>query len=213
MQKKLESDLISLAHSILQLKNKDDVSVLHKKAFEVYEKLSVLKFINYYFETTPTAQESEEEIIEKVTRVWVKNEKDELEPASTKKEDELFEEKSQMTLFEKKEALQIEKEEENESDEQEEATILINDNNADEISKKEITNLIKIPLNDRIEIVKKLFEGNQSDFNRVLSQLNSFNDEKEAKNFISRMVKPDYDWSKAEETEKTLMKYITEKFQ
>lgn len=212
MQKKLESDLISLAHSILQLKNKDDVNVLHKKAFEVYEKLSVLKFINYYFETTPTAQENEEEIIEKVTRVWVKNEKDELEPASTKKEDELFEEKSQMTLFEKKESLPIEKEEENENDEQE-ATTLINDNKTDEVSKTEITNLIKIPLNDRIEIVTKLFEGNQSDFNRVLSQLNSFNDEKEAKNFISRMVKPDYDWSKAEETEKTLMKYITEKFQ
>jgi hypothetical protein len=41
MYKKLEADLISLAHSILQMKNKEDVFALKEKAQEIYEKLSM----------------------------------------------------------------------------------------------------------------------------------------------------------------------------
>ena len=41
---------------------------------------------------------------------------------------------------------------------------------------------IQIGLNDRIAFVKNLFEWNQEDFNRVVSQLNTFKTEKEAKN-------------------------------
>ena len=48
MHKKLESELISLAHSILQMKNKDDVSALLEKASEIHEKLSVLAFVENY---------------------------------------------------------------------------------------------------------------------------------------------------------------------
>ena len=41
MHKKLANDLTSLAHSILQMKNKEDILALKQKAYEVYEKLSV----------------------------------------------------------------------------------------------------------------------------------------------------------------------------
>ena len=42
MHKKIVADLTSLAHSILQLKNKEDVLVLKQKAYELYEKLTIL---------------------------------------------------------------------------------------------------------------------------------------------------------------------------
>ena len=41
MHKKLAADLTSLAHSILQMKNKEDVFALKTKAHEVYEKLDI----------------------------------------------------------------------------------------------------------------------------------------------------------------------------
>ena len=66
MHKKLASDLTSLAHSILQMKNKDDVFALQQKAHELYEKLSVLAYIEEYINTTPNATETKEELIAKV---------------------------------------------------------------------------------------------------------------------------------------------------
>lgn len=50
MKKKLESDLMSIAHRILRLKGKEDVLKLHKAVEELYEKLSVLKFAHENFE-------------------------------------------------------------------------------------------------------------------------------------------------------------------
>lgn len=44
IKKKLHSDLVGLAHKILQLKEKDDVSALYVKAKEVYESLTVLHY-------------------------------------------------------------------------------------------------------------------------------------------------------------------------
>jgi hypothetical protein len=45
MKKKLEADLISIAHRILQLKNKSDINQLFLETQKLYEKLSVLRFI------------------------------------------------------------------------------------------------------------------------------------------------------------------------
>lgn len=50
MKKKLESELISIAHRILKLKGKEDVLKMHKVVEELYEKLSVLKFAHENFE-------------------------------------------------------------------------------------------------------------------------------------------------------------------
>ena len=50
MKKKLESDLISIAHRILKLKGKEDVNKLYAEVSELYEKLSVLKFAQENFE-------------------------------------------------------------------------------------------------------------------------------------------------------------------
>lgn len=50
MKKKLESELISIAHRILKLKGKEDVVKMHTEARALYEKLSVLKFAHENFE-------------------------------------------------------------------------------------------------------------------------------------------------------------------
>ena len=63
MHKKLEGDLISLAHSVLQMKNKEDVFALKEKAHEIYEKLSVLSFVEEYINTTPNATKTKDELL------------------------------------------------------------------------------------------------------------------------------------------------------
>ncbi|HEY5687469.1 MAG TPA: hypothetical protein VIS27_04105 [Yeosuana sp.] len=50
MKKKLESDLMSIAHRILKLKGKEDVIKMHLEVQALYEKLSVLKFAHENFE-------------------------------------------------------------------------------------------------------------------------------------------------------------------
>lgn len=86
-----------------------------------------------------------------------------------------------------------------------------------EITKKSLNDKLsqsqlQIGLNDRIAFVKHLFEGNQADFNRVLSQLNTFSDEAQAKHFINTVVKPDYNWSDKTEYEERLISLIERKF-
>jgi len=71
---------------------------------------------------------------------------------------------------------------------------------------------IQIGLNDRIAFVKHLFNGNLADFNRVLSQLNSFETESQAKDFINTMVKTEYDWNDKIEYEMRLFHLIERKF-
>ena len=63
MHKKLAADLTSLAHSILQMKNKEDVFALKTKAHEVYEKLAVLAFVEEYINNTPNPDHTKEELV------------------------------------------------------------------------------------------------------------------------------------------------------
>jgi hypothetical protein len=55
MKKRLEADLISIAHRILKIKNKSDINQLHLETQKLYEKLSVLRFVEeHYGEVKPT---------------------------------------------------------------------------------------------------------------------------------------------------------------
>ena len=72
---------------------------------------------------------------------------------------------------------------------------------------------INIGLNDRIAFEKRLFGGSPDDFNRVLSQLNTFDTFEEAKGFIEDFVKPDYDnWNGKEEYEARFLEIVEKKF-
>jgi hypothetical protein len=65
MKKKLEADLISIAHRILQLKNKSDINQLFLETQKLYEKLAVLRFLEEHFgESKPTIGQAE--VVEKM---------------------------------------------------------------------------------------------------------------------------------------------------
>ena len=60
MKKRLEADLISIAHRILQLKNKSDINQLYLETQKLYEKLAVLRFVDAEFgDTKPTIGQAE----------------------------------------------------------------------------------------------------------------------------------------------------------
>ncbi len=291
MHKKLATDLTSLAHSILQLKNKEDVLVLKQKAYEIYEKLAVLAYVEEYINTTPNATESKEEILEKIENVVVEDIKNEVEETIEEVLDESLDEEEEIvvefiveesdehvviTLEEEEEEEEDEEDEDEDEDEEDEEeiqeikeepilkiveeileqpfdeleqTLFSSDTaeNSDEKNseEKKVVTLeeeledtisvdvaadlfekapekkslndalqmnLQIGLNDRIAFVKNLFDGSQGDFNRVVSQINSFKTEKEAKRFINKMVKPDYDWSSQEEYEERFLSLIERKF-
>jgi len=72
---------------------------------------------------------------------------------------------------------------------------------------------ISFGLNDRIGFEKKLFGGSSDDFNRVISQLNTFDSFEEAQSFVLDFVKPDYNnWEGKEEFEARFMEIIEKKF-
>lgn len=291
MHKRLASDLTSLAHSILTMKNKNDVFALKEKAHEVYEKLSLLAYVEEYINTTPQALETKEELIAKIEKAEIKEtqqteqKKDStllaLTPTSTLLDTpetikdeavvigELDEDEEQMGDFANDVAndviKNIEKEDiitkveeiteqpfeelentifgKNEAEEFTEASFIEQTKNsiediktptledelkdtisvdvtADLFTKVEpkkslndrLNNIIQIGLNDRIAFVKHLFNGDSGDFNRVVSQLNTFSNEEEAKQFISKTVKPDYNWSDKEEYETRFLEIVARKF-
>lgn len=72
---------------------------------------------------------------------------------------------------------------------------------------------INIGLNERLAYIRHLFGGNTTDYNRVLSQLNTFADVNEARKFIELVVKPDYNnWEGKEEYENRFMAQVENKF-
>ena len=76
-----------------------------------------------------------------------------------------------------------------------------------------LNKVISFGLNDRIGFEKKLFGGSSDDFNRVISQLNTFDSFEEAKSFVLDFVKPDYNnWEGNEEFEARFMEIVEKKF-
>lgn len=278
MHKKLESELISIAHKILKMKNKEDVFALKEASKQIYEKLTMLAFVEEYINTTPNAEESKEELVQAVSTAFNDKEKV-LEDVFTKealseqslllhekdhkeKEEKKDEETEELDLINEPEAIEEElysneKEEvqkiieqpfddlealmfetlkeENQTDQEdkeldlnEQKTLSLEDELQDTISVDVLADLfdnvqpkslndklntnIQIGLNDRIAFVKHLFNNQHADYNRVVSQLNTFKTEKEAKNFINKMVKPDYNWAEQEELETRFLEIVARKF-
>jgi hypothetical protein len=133
MKKKLEADLISIAHRILKLKNKEDLAQLHLETQKLYEKLSVLKFVEENFsDVKPTignsniqelvneALENEPEVEE--VEVAVAPEQIEIQPELVEEIEEEVEEEMEEDDFSDEEEEETEDEEfdEEETEENEE---------------------------------------------------------------------------------------------
>jgi len=70
-----------------------------------------------------------------------------------------------------------------------------------------------IGLNDKIAFIKHLFEGKSEDYERVMSQLNSFESFANAKEFLINIVKPDYNnWANKEEFEERFLQILESRF-
>lgn len=242
MHKRLIADLMSLAHEILTLKDKEDIFALKEKATKLHEKISVLAFVEDYINTTPNLETTKEELVENVEKaVSIKENK--VEQVTEDKENKPLEEVVKAVQFVADEEIEQpfdeledimfseKKEDFVKNDKQDIGEIKINtleDELKDTIAIDVAANLfdkpvqkslndklvgtINIGLNDRIAFVKNLFNGSQEDYNRVVSQLNTFKTEKEAKKFINKMVKPDYDWAKHEELENRFMEIVERRF-
>lgn len=335
MKKKLEAELISIAHRILQLKHKEDVRELHHETQKLYEKLSVLLFVEENFsEVKPTIGIHEIEaklekafdFDEKIVVAEIKEENEELvveskveteaaEPIAKKEEPKASKEKAEAVLPEitpeeapiketvaeepkatvespiieipkpdkkqisideilggisadpifdrvsdikKQEDAKVSKEiskimeaniEEKPSAEIQVETVFSDVHDGKEVvfekpapeiqvetvfvdvtegkdivfekaDPKPATNLndklnkgINIGLNDRIAFEKNLFGGSSEDFNRVVSQLSTFDTFEDAKNFIDELVKPDYNnWKGKDEFAERFMEFVENKF-
>ncbi len=296
MKKRLEAELISIAHRVLKLKNKSEVDQLYKETQKLYETLSVLKFYQDSFEQVKedvslevleeklaqlladapeeSAVEDEASVETELEPIEVQEEEvqepivaeeteEEETPEATPEEEALTEEETVVAEVEEEEqpvlafqpifSLDHEAEEETEEEEviepaetasevtPETTKVVLEEflgesyvdpvfvkpnevslfaNSTEEVPsfKSPVVNdsakSIAIGLNDRIGFVKHLFDESNEDFNRVLSQLNSFDSFDEAKNFIDDMVKPDYNnWQGNEDYAERFMELIEHKFQ
>jgi len=237
MHKKLEADLVSLAHSILQMKNRSEASALKNKAREIYEKLAILTFVEDYMATNPNLNISKVELLGKMESALKNEERVHSEEVNVEQSlvensetntDELEEKEEEDIFVPKFDSVKIDieslrsnqislKEEFRDAISADKTSTLFDEveNKGSEkrtLNDKLVKNIIQVGLNDRIAFVNNLFNFNQADFNRVLSQLNSFKTEHEAKDFINNKVKPDYDWRGKEEYQERLIVLIERKF-
>lgn len=334
MKKKLEAELISIAHRILKLKNKSDVIQLHQEAQKLYETLSILRFAEENLaDAKPTIGREEvvallEESFENETVSEPEEKKDAVEVVSAladekepeqivaeaeeekpeedeeqeeekieepqPEEDETVPQKEEIQepkeepaiktdevkaddifkpafewVFEPKEpeTPKAEEPEQTESAETKEklaqaeiafedllgpgykdpvfvksdevnvpepkkedpADVIPINRTADKVQVIQMSNSeiaartvslndrlsrgITVGLNDRIAFVKHLFNNSNEDYNRVLSQLITFDTLDEAREFIDTMVKPDYNnWEGKDEYSARFMEIIEKKF-
>ena len=85
-------------------------------------------------------------------------------------------------------------------------------------SKKTINDLFSkdfnIGLNDRLVFIKNLFDSNEEDYQRVISQLSTFQNWEEAESFINKFIKPDYRYWKGKDAfEKRFLSFVKNNFQ
>lgn len=305
MKKRVEAELISIAHRILKLKNKSDVDQLYKETQKLYETLSVLKFYQDNYEVlksevdtaeleekletafeaetpqvvltevkvetmieteapaveveTLAAEDAQEEpvVTEAETEVEtvVEEEAEEevtemapevaAEPAATEAPlftpiFELAEEEAEEEAPAAETASELKPETKHVALEDllgenyvdpvfvkpNEVSLFPTETKEEKASEPEIAQpkpaaslnsafakTIEIGLNDRIAFVNHLFGESNEDFNRVISQLNTFDTLEEAKTFLNEMVIPDYNyWVGKEDYMERFMAVVERKF-
>lgn len=255
MKKKLESELMSIAHRILKLKGKEDVVKMHIEVGQLYEKLSVLKFANENFEHGMPTIGSDSSFfgmldeafnnkisdnIEREDKIYINLDEIEddgiMEPVMEKIKDmyaQMPQEAEQIDIM-VEEAISKPP---SKKEDFEELTADFKDipvfdpittsghgSKEEGFSKEELkksrslndklkTGGLNIGLNDKIAFIKHLFDGSREDYDRVVSQINTADSYKEAKNLIQNIVKPDYNnWKGKEEFEERFMEIVESKF-
>ncbi|MFV0540859.1 MAG: hypothetical protein ACK5MZ_06435 [Aestuariibaculum sp.] len=235
MRKKLESELVSIAHRILKLKGKEDVLKLHAETTILLEKLTVLKFAYENFENEIPTVGNDSSFLDMLEQTFNDRISDNIEIGDRiyvnldEKEDDgimepAIEKIKNMVAYMPDFESETTQAEPIKKTNFEDLTADFKDMPVFEpvtktvTEKKSLNDTIKlqtlnIGLNDKIAFIKHLFNGNNADYERVVSQLNTFNSLDEALNFIQDVVKPDYNhWQDKDEIEVRFLQIIENKF-
>ncbi|RAV28298.1 hypothetical protein [Sinomicrobium soli] len=224
MKKKLESELVSIAHDILKMKGREDLAGLQIQARKMYEKLTLLQFVEQHFgEMQPTVGKSEAlqkfeqlagAVIDENRRVPENNphSEDIIIPAMDTIKDMVAEMPEKETLDDILADILPEPVFERRVEEEE-----VPVTETVELRPKSLNDRLKegagIGLNDKLAFIKHLFNNSTEDYNRVISQINTIDSEEEARQFITLMIKPDYNnWEGKEKYEERFMSLLEKKF-
>lgn len=229
MKKKLESELVSIAHRILKLKGKEDVIKMHAEVVALQEKLSVLKFAQENFENDiPTIGNDssffgmlDEAFNNKVSdnieiedKVYINldevEDDDIMEPVMEKIKDMVAQmpyEAEEVDRMIDKISPQVEFHKtdlEELTADYKETPVFEPVSKAKNNIKKSLNDKLKgeslaIGLNDKLAFIKHLFDGNAEDYERVLSQINTSSTLEEATTLLQNIIKPDYNYWKGKE--------------
>ena len=251
MKKKLESELISIAHRILKLTGKEDLPKMQKEIALLYQKIVVLNFLESQFNgeipynvaTSASFFDALEEAfnnkvtdsveVDEQVYVNIDHEQDEalMEPAIEKIKDivaqmpqetaavddlvdEINEQPTSTPVEQDLSALSpsynqlpifAAVDEQEEPQKQNESPTSLNE-------RLKPTGF-QIGLNDRLAFVNHLFENNNEDYDRVMSQLSTMDSFEEITDFIENIIKPDYNnWTGKEEYETRFLDTIENRF-
>lgn len=242
MQEQLLNELKALAEKTTALDNNANVTALKEEAQKLYEKLSVLDFVSQNIQTIATSakttemkvEEKEEKVVQQVTpkeavskpqEVVVKTQIEEVVEQKTEVAKPTMQTPPKPSVQapvapkEEKAIPPTEKVDINNYLSTDDVDTIFDENQWEikdpaqrSLNSKLKPETITVGLNDRIGFVNHLFNFSQSDFNRVLSQLNTIDNEQKARDFINKMVKPEYDWTGKEEYEQRLFDLIARRF-
>jgi len=220
MKKKVLSQINAIAQGIVSSENEIDISKLKNELLQLYEKLTILEFLESSVETefekperTATDSKTYRE------QNWFKepdpvpqnpNEEELVEPLTEKIKDIVANMPNENEEAIEELLKEIIPSKETSKNDLEEFAASYTENPVFERKQKmeveekpksindNINSGLQIGLNDRIAFIKQLFNNSTDDYLKVLSQINSMDTFEEAQIFIQSKVRLDYNWAEKE---------------
>ena len=256
MKKKLESELISIAHRVLKLTGREDLNKMQDEVALLYQKISILKFLQTHFNGEIPEEVATDasffnalegafnnkvsDTVEIDEKVYVNMDNQPNEPlmeSATEKIKDIVAQMPQETatvdaLVDDVNSSDVVEEDLSElspsfgqlpifepldSDSEPEETLAMDDS-LTAIKKTSLDEKLKktgfqIGLNDRLAFVNHLFQNNNEDYDRVISQLNTMDSFEEISDFIQNIIKPDYsNWEDKGDYETRFLEILQQKF-
>jgi hypothetical protein len=242
MKKQLESELISIAHRILKLTGKEDLEKMQSEIALLYQKISILKFLedNHDGQLTETKgleasffnaldgafNNSVTDSVEIADKTFVNIDTEDtesiMEPAIEKIKDivaQMPEETAEVdamldAINDSPEVIEQDLNELSPSFAQLPIFDAVElDPPTPSLNDQLKTQGFQIGLNDRLAFVKNLFENSSEDYDRVLSQLSTLGSFEEASDLLNTIIKPDYNnWEGQDDIEARFLEIIEQKF-
>ena len=227
MKKKVLSQINAIAQGIVNSENEIDITKLKNSLMQLYEKLTILEFLESSVETefekpersaTDSKTYREQNWFKEPDPVPQSPHKEELvEPLTEKIKDIVANMPNENEEAIEELLKEIIPSKETSNSDLEEFAASYRENPVFERKRKSINDKVNsglsIGLNDRIAFVKQLFDGSKDDYTRVLSQINSMTTFQESVSFVENNIKPDYNnWAGKEEYVDRFLSIIEKRF-